>query len=91
MAIELKNIAFTYLPGTPMARQVLTGIDLELNPGEILCLMGKTGAGKSTLLQIMSGLLIPTSGSIALEGQVIGPSRSESGLPTGMPLPGRSR
>ena len=43
MAIELKNIAFTYLPGTPMARQVLADIDLELKPGEIFCLMCKTG------------------------------------------------
>jgi len=78
VAIELKNIAFTYLPGTPMARQVLADIDLELKPGEILCLMGKTGAGKSTLLQIICGLLTPTSGSIALDGKVIGPSKTES-------------
>lgn len=78
MAIELKNIAFTYLPGTPMARQVLADIDLELKPGEILCLMGKTGAGKSTLLQIICGLLTPTAGSITLDGKVIGPSKAES-------------
>jgi energy-coupling factor transport system ATP-binding protein len=78
VAIELKNIAFTYLPGTPMARQVLADIDLELKPGEILCLMGKTGAGKSTLLQIICGLLTPTAGSIALDGKVIGPSKAES-------------
>jgi energy-coupling factor transport system ATP-binding protein len=78
VAIELKDIAFTYLPGTPMARQVLADIDLELKPGEILCLMGKTGTGKSTLLQIICGLLTPTAGSIALDGQVIGPSRAES-------------
>jgi energy-coupling factor transport system ATP-binding protein len=78
VAIELKNIAFTYLPGTPMAMRVLAGIDLELKQGEILCLMGRTGAGKSTLLQIICGLLAPTSGSIALDGQVIGSSRAES-------------
>lgn len=78
MAIELKDIAFTYLPGTPMARQVLAHIDLELRSGEILCLMGKTGTGKSTLLQIICGLLTPTSGGITLDGQVIGPSRAEN-------------
>lgn len=78
MSIELKKVAFTYLPGTPMARRVLDDVDLELKQGEILCIMGKTGAGKSTLLQITCGLLIPTSGSIALDGQVIGHSRMGS-------------
>jgi energy-coupling factor transport system ATP-binding protein len=61
-----------------MSRQVLADIDLELKPGEILCLMGKTGAGKSTLLQIVCGLLAPTSGSISLDGDAIGPSKAES-------------
>lgn len=72
MAVELKGVCFTYLPGSPAARQVLRGIELELRGGEILCLMGVTGAGKSTLLQIMAGLLPPTDGEVLLEGKPSG-------------------
>jgi energy-coupling factor transport system ATP-binding protein len=68
VGITLKNVGFTYLPGTPMSREVLSSIDLELRAGEILCLVGMTGAGKSTLLQVMCGLLRPTCGEIALDG-----------------------
>ncbi|MDY6795324.1 MAG: ATP-binding cassette domain-containing protein [Actinomycetota bacterium] len=67
--IELKGASFTYLPGTPMARKVLSGIDLSLRDEEVLCLMGKTGAGKSTLLQIMGGLMPPTGGEISVDGR----------------------
>jgi energy-coupling factor transport system ATP-binding protein len=67
MGIELREVGFTYLPGTPMAREVLSGIDIELREGEILCLMGRTGAGKSTLIHVMSGLLDATRGEIVLD------------------------
>lgn len=69
MGITLTGIAFTYLPGTPVAREVLSCVDLELREGEILCLAGTTGAGKSTLIQVMGGLLRPTSGEVALDGK----------------------
>jgi tungstate transport system ATP-binding protein len=44
---------------------------LAVLPGETLCLVGPTGAGKSTLLRLLSGLEMPTSGRIALQGQAI--------------------
>jgi energy-coupling factor transport system ATP-binding protein len=69
MGLELKSVGFTYLPGTPMAQEVLRDIDLELECGEIVCLMGRTGAGKSTLLQILGGLLIPRAGEVILDGE----------------------
>jgi energy-coupling factor transport system ATP-binding protein len=69
MGPELKSVGFTYLPGTPMAQEVLRDIDLELECGEIVCLMGRTGAGKSTLLQILGGLLIPRAGEVILDGE----------------------
>ena len=72
MGITLKAVGFTYLPGTPMAREVLSSVDLKLHGGEILCLMGRTGAGKSTLLNIMAGLLEATCGEMILDGESTG-------------------
>jgi energy-coupling factor transport system ATP-binding protein len=77
VGITLKNAGFTYLPGTPMSREVLSSIDLELRVGEILCLVGITGAGKSTLVQVMCGLLQPTCGEISLDGK---PASGRSGI-----------
>jgi branched-chain amino acid transport system ATP-binding protein len=48
--------------------QVLWGVDLSVNDGEIVCLVGSNGAGKTTLLKTISGLLRPTAGSIRFDG-----------------------
>ena len=49
--------------------EVLTGIDLEIEKGETLALMGRSGCGKSTLISLLSGLDTPTSGTIEFEEQ----------------------
>jgi branched-chain amino acid transport system ATP-binding protein len=51
--------------------QVLFGVDLDVQQGEIVALLGTNGAGKSTLLKAISGLVKPTSGRIWLDGQDI--------------------
>ena len=51
--------------------RVLDGLDLQIQPGELLCLLGRNGAGKTTLLKILSGLLKPESGSIWLDNHQI--------------------
>ena len=48
---------------------LLSGVSLTVQPGEILVLVGPNGAGKSTLMHILSGDLVPTSGSIDLDGK----------------------
>ena len=46
----------------------LGGVDLELNAGEFVCLLGASGSGKSTLLNILGGLDVPTSGNLTYKG-----------------------
>ena len=48
---------------------VLHGVDLAMNDGEMLVIVGASGCGKSTLLRLIAGLEIPTSGQIVLDGQ----------------------
>ena len=62
--ISGKNIHKSYGP-----LEVLKGIDLEINKGEIVSIVGASGAGKTTLLQIIGTLDKPTSGSIKFESQ----------------------
>ena len=51
--------------------EALKGVSLSINPGEIVTLIGANGAGKSTLLKSIAGLLVPDSGEIWFEGQMI--------------------
>ena len=51
------------------AVDVLRGIDLRVGPGELVSLLGKSGSGKTTLLRIIAGLVHPTRGSIAIDGE----------------------
>ncbi len=48
----------------------LNGVSLEINKGEIVGLIGKNGSGKTTLLKILSGIILPSSGEISVEGRV---------------------
>jgi iron complex transport system ATP-binding protein len=60
--LELRNINFSY------HRQVLYGITLTVNAGEIVALLGPNGSGKSTLLAVAHGALKPQSGEVLFEG-----------------------
>ena len=62
--IELKNVSFGY----PLGRMVLQGIDLTINNGDFLAIMGQNGAGKTTLAKHLNGLLKPTAGQVLVEG-----------------------
>ena len=68
--IELKDIQKTYRIGES-EYAVLKGIDLEIEEGEFIALMGPSGSGKSTLLNIVGCLDRPTSGRFLLLGQDI--------------------
>ena len=66
-ALEVRNLWSGYGEQT-----VLRGIDLVLEPGSIVALVGANGAGKSTLLRSLSGLLRPERGEVRLGGKAIG-------------------
>jgi iron(III) transport system ATP-binding protein len=56
--------------------QALAGVDLDIAPGEIVCLLGPSGCGKTTLLRIAAGIEKPTGGRVLINGQeVAGPAR----------------
>lgn len=50
---------------------VLDNINLDVRDGEFICLVGPSGCGKSTLLNIMGGFLLPTRGSVLIDGEVV--------------------
>ena len=72
MSIEIKDMGFTYQPGTPWEHTSLKDINLSISSGELVAIIGHTGSGKSTLAQILCGLLTPTTGSCTVEGISIG-------------------
>lgn len=68
VSIELKNVSYTYMPGTPLERQALHDISLTVQEGTFTALAGHTGSGKSTLIQHLNGLLQPTGGTVFVDG-----------------------
>lgn len=70
MNLKLENISKSYgLPGSRSHRQVLGGLDLELEEGNGLAIIGPSGSGKTTLLNLMGLLDSPDSGEIILGNQ----------------------
>lgn len=68
MSIIFENVTYTYMPGTPYQRTALSDINLTINRGEFLGIIGHTGSGKSTLVQHMNGLIAPTAGKVTVDG-----------------------
>lgn len=67
MSIKIKNLYHTYQPGTPFETHALKDINIEINDGEFLAIIGHTGSGKSTLVQHLNGLIKPTNGNIYID------------------------
>lgn len=67
MSINLTNVFFTYMTGTPFERQALNDVSVSIEKGEILAIIGHTGSGKSTLVQHLNGLLKPSSGKVTID------------------------
>ncbi|HBI85011.1 MAG TPA: energy-coupling factor transporter ATPase [Ruminococcus sp.] len=69
--LEAKNLTYTYSIGSPFEKTAVDHINLQIEQGEFVGIIGHTGSGKSTLMQMMNGLLKPTEGTVLLNGQDI--------------------
>ena len=66
-AVELRRLTKLYREGQS-ERVVFRDVDVSIRPGEIAVLVGRSGSGKSTLLNLISGIDLPTSGSVSVDG-----------------------
>ncbi len=69
--LELHDVSKSYTEGDTV-RQVLSGVHVTLHPGEFVVLLGRSGSGKSTLLNLISGIDLPTQGSVRVTGRELG-------------------
>ena len=76
--LQAKDIIKKYRMGTQVV-SVLNGINLDVYPGEIVCLLGTSGCGKTTFLNIAAGLERPTKGDIIIDGHYLN-KISEKGM-----------
>lgn len=67
MSIKIENLTHIYMPKTPFEKKALDNINLVIEDGDFLALIGHTGSGKSTLIQHLNGLLEPSSGKILVD------------------------
>jgi energy-coupling factor transport system ATP-binding protein len=76
LSIKVENIRYIYNAGTPAAVTALDGVSIEAERGEWVSVVGHTGSGKSTLAQHLNLLLIPSSGTVSIDGERVTPGSS---------------
>ncbi len=69
MPIEVKNLTHTYSAGSAFQATAIRNVNLTIEEGEFIAVIGHTGSGKSTLVQHLNGLLKPTEGQILVDGE----------------------
>lgn len=79
MSIDIKNVKKVF-PIQNSSIEVLKNIDLHIEDGEIISIVGGSGCGKSTLLRIISGLDFPTGGEVLVDGKKKGASKKDIGV-----------
>lgn len=73
--LEVKNLSHIYSEGTPFEKVAIDNINLKIEKGEFIGLVGHTGSGKSTFIQHLNGLLKPSSGEVYVQGRSISGAR----------------
>ncbi|HAI39229.1 MAG TPA: nitrate ABC transporter ATP-binding protein, partial [Maribacter sp.] len=77
--LELNNIYKTYGEGDG-STEVLSNINLTMDEGEFVAIVGFTGSGKTTLVNLINGLLQPTSGEVLFKGKPVTDTSHERGV-----------
>ncbi|WP_434303837.1 energy-coupling factor transporter ATPase [Clostridium botulinum] len=67
MSIKIENLTHVYMEGTPFEKKAIDNINITIEDGEFVALIGHTGSGKSTLIQHINGLLKPKLGNIIID------------------------
>ena len=80
MDIQLQKVSYAYSKGTPFEKRALYEIDLMIESGTYMAIIGHTGSGKSTILQHFNALLKPTSGSVRLGDRLIEAGKKQKDL-----------
>ena len=75
--ISTENLSMTYGANTPFEKGAVNNLNIEINEGEFLGIIGHTGSGKSTLVQMLNGLITPTGGKVLLRGKDINENKKE--------------
>jgi taurine transport system ATP-binding protein len=78
--ISMENISLVYENKDQAAIPAIEDVNLNIYPGEFVCIMGPSGCGKSTLLSILAGFITPTSGTVKLKQEVINGIDSQRGV-----------
>ena len=73
--VSVDKLSFAYEEG----KTILDGIDLEVEKGEFICILGQSGCGKSTLLRLIAGLEKPTTGTVCIDGAEVDGASLERG------------
>lgn len=76
--IKIENLSHIYSAKTPFEMKALDNINLEIDKGEFVGVIGHTGSGKSTLIQHLNGILKPTEGRILVDGNDIWASKKNT-------------
>lgn len=66
-AVKTENLTYIYSAGTPFEKVAVSNVNIEIEKGEFVGVIGHTGSGKSTLVQHFNGLLKPTSGKVFID------------------------
>jgi energy-coupling factor transport system ATP-binding protein len=66
--IEIGGVSYTYRTGKKDAVPALRGVSLEIEPGQLVAIIGHNGSGKSTLVKLLTAVLYPTEGEIRIDG-----------------------
>ncbi len=75
--IKTENLSYVYGENTPFRKVAVDNVNIEIESGEMVGIIGHTGSGKSTLIQHFNGLLKPTSGSVYVDGERLWDDKSQ--------------